>query len=121
MKQIESKIRNSGLVASLNGNQALRVNLLRAILAGFGLFALLYLFLLGSSVLNIVERKTLETEARTISNEIGALELNYLQVSSSIDRELSSSMGFEEISQNFATRKSVALISKKLAKNEIGF
>lgn len=121
MKQIESKIRNNSIVASLDANQGLRVNLLRAILSGFAFFAFLYLFLLGSSVLNVVKRKTLEAEAHTLSNQIGALELDYLEVSSSIDRELSSTMGFEEISQNFATRKSVALISKKLAKNEIGF
>ncbi len=120
MKQIESKIRNSSMVASLNENQILRVNLLKGISIGFALLAALYLFLLGSSVLNIVERKTLESQAHTLSNEIGALELDYLQVSNSIDRELSVSMGFQEISQNFATRKSVGLVSKKLAKNEIG-
>ncbi len=107
------------MVARLEGDVLLRTYILRALIGAFMFFALFYLFLLGSSVLNVVERKSLESEAHVLANEIGTLELEYLQISSSVDRDLSMQMGFEEISQNFATRKSATMMSKKLAKNEI--
>lgn len=113
---MQNAIKNNSLVTHLKEDQNLRVKLLHGIYAAFAFFALLYLFLLGSAVLNIVERKSLEVKAHDLSNQIGELELKYLQVSGTIDRNLSESMGFEEIAQNFATRQAVTL---KLAKNEI--
>jgi len=39
-----------------------------------------------------VQRKTLEKEALTLSNEVGDLELSYLAVSDSVDKNLSASL-----------------------------
>ena len=119
MQTLSKKIKENSMVASLEGNTGVRVRIFQGIFGLFALLILFYLFLLGSSVMNVVERKTLESEAHMLANEIGTLELEYLQISNTIDRELSVQMGFEEIAQNFATRKSATMMSKKLAKNEI--
>ena len=119
MQTFSKKIKENSIVASLEENANVRVRIFQGIVGAFALLIIFYLFLLGSSVMNVVERKTLESEAHILANEIGALEVEYLQVSNTVDRELSIQMGFEEIAQNFATRKSATMMSKKLAKNEI--
>ncbi len=70
-----------------------------------------YILILGNIVFNIAQRKSLEKEIRTISNEVSELELSYLSVSKSIDLPLSSSMGFKETKAIFTTRKSLSYIS----------
>ncbi len=119
MNKMQNSIKNNTLINTLEENIEIRVRMLQVAFAGFVFFALLYLFFLGSAVFNVVERKSLEAEAHTLSNQIGELELKYLQVSGQIDRDLSKSMGFEEIAQNFATRESITLIGEKIARNEI--
>ncbi len=90
------------------------------LLVSLGILAISYLFLLGNMVFNIVERKALEGEARTLANEVGELELTYLSMSSKIDLELSHSLGFKEVKAKFATRRSLgSLPTTQLAKNEI--
>ncbi|MFM7089024.1 MAG: hypothetical protein ACKOW9_05875 [Candidatus Paceibacterota bacterium] len=119
MQTFSKKIKENSIVASLEGDVAVRARIFQGMIGLFALLVLFYLFLLGSSVMNVVERKNLESEAHMLANEIGTLELEYLQISNTIDRELSVQMGFEEIAQNFATRKAATMMSKKLAKNEI--
>ncbi len=116
---MQNAIKNNTLVNELQENMEVREKIVKGIFFAFGFFALLYLFFLGSAVFNVVERKSLEAEAHNLSNQIGELELTYLQVSGQIDRDLSHSMGFEEIAQNFATRASVNLNGEKIARNEI--
>ena len=68
-------------------------------------------------VSSIVQRKTLEKEMLTLSNEVRSLELSYLSASKNVDLSLSASMGFKETKASFATRKSLG--SLKLTNNEI--
>lgn len=119
MKQLQATITNNSLATSLREDGAFRAKVLQGIFIGFGFFALLYVMFLGSAVFNIVARKSLDAQAHELTNQIGELELNYLQVSGSIDRTLSKEMGFQEISQNFATRNALTLNSYELARNEI--
>jgi len=91
--------------------------ILRAMLSTLGFLALTYALLLGLMVWNIVERKNLEKETQALSAEVGDLELAYLSLSSSIDIELSRSMGFEEARASFAPRRSLG--SAELSRNEI--
>jgi hypothetical protein len=79
--------------------------------------ALCYALFLGNMVFNILERKTFEADARTISNEIGNLELQYLSASNKIDLALAESLGFKEIKAKFATRKTLGSIG--FSKNEL--
>ena len=78
---------------------------LNAMLGMFAVLAFCYVFFLGNMVVNIVERRTLESQARTLADEVSDLELTYLATSNTIDVDLSYSLGFEEIKPNFATRK----------------
>ena len=90
-------------------------NVMLSILAALAIW---YVIILANMVFNIVERKTLEKEALTLSNEVGDLELSYLSSMKSVDINLSSKMGFKETAATFATRKST-LGSVKIAHNEI--
>ncbi len=82
---------------------------LRFILWSFLALTILYVILLGNMVSNIVARRNLEASARSLSNEVGDLELSYLSMSNNIDLNYSYSLGFKDTKATFATRKSVGL------------
>lgn len=118
MKDIAIKIKTyTGEVNIVDSND-FRRKILNAMLAGLGALVLCYVFILGSMVFNIVERKGLETNARALSNEVGGLELTYLALSNKIDLGYSHSLGFSEAQVKFATRQSL-LGSVKVASNEL--
>ena len=118
MKQASLKLKMSiQNVNIMNNNIEVRKIILNIMLSILAALALWYVLILGNMVFNIVQRKTLEKEMLTLSNEVGNLELSYLSISNSVDLALSSSMGFKEIKATFATRKSLG--SLKLDKNEI--
>jgi hypothetical protein len=112
--QLKTKMNNVNI---MNNNIAVEKIILNSMLALFLALALWYVFILGNMVFNIVERKALEKESLTLSNEVSDMELSYLALSKSVDMTLSSSMGFKEIKATFATRKSLG--SLKIANNEI--
>jgi len=101
----------------MNNNIEIRRIILNIMLSILAALALWYVLILGNMIFDIVQRKTLEKEILTLSNEVRSLELSYLSISNSVDVALSSSMGFKETKATFATRK--ALGSLKLANNEI--
>jgi hypothetical protein len=112
--QLKTRIQNVNIMSN---NIEVPKIILRAMLLSLGGLAIFYVLILGNMVFNIVERKALEREALTLSNEVGDLELSYLAISSSVDMALSSSMGFKEAKTTFVTRKSLG--SLKQASNEI--
>lgn len=105
----------------------LRQKLVRGIFAYMGILASFYLLFLGSMVMDIIERKALEAEAREIANEVGQLELTYLDLSGSIDLSFAAERGFKEAQAKFATRKALGSIqgssantrNRNLINNEI--
>lgn len=117
MKAISLKIRNyaGGISIVEDGNLASRI--LSSILISTGVLALCYVVILGTMVFNIVERRNLESKIRTLSGEVGQLELDFLALSNNIDLNFSRAMGFEEPEVKFAPRKRVG--SVKMDKNEI--
>jgi len=106
---------------SIMDNNNLESRMLSFLLWSFGFLALSYILILGNTVFNIVERRTVEASARSISNEMGQLEIEYLRLSSGIDVTLGTSLGFQEVkNKQFATRKSLGSLDRvKLAKNEL--
>lgn len=56
----------------------------------------LYLFFVGSTILNIVERKNLENNNRILNSKVSELELKYLSETSKIDLNLAYSLGFKD-------------------------
>ena len=101
----------------MNNNIEVQKVILRSILISFGALAIFYVLILGSMVFNIVERKSMEKEALTLTNDVGNLELSYLSLSKSVDLSLSSQMGYIAAKPSFATRKSLGSI--KVTSNEI--
>ncbi len=119
MKAISSKlnmyVRSAGVI-----NNDIEKTALNLILGSFGALALLYVFFLGNMVMNIVERKGLEAEARLLSSEVRNLELTYLSMSNQVDLSLSYSLGFKDIKANFAARKSLGSATlPKIVQNDL--
>lgn len=98
-------VRGVGLI-----NNNIERFLLHSILWSFGVLALLYMVFLANMVKNIIERRSFEAEARSLSTEVGKLELSYLSMSNNVDLVLSYSMGFKEVKAKFATRKALSLV-----------
>jgi len=112
--QLKTRIQNVNI---MNNNIAVRKVAFNIMLAVLGTLALLYVLILGNMVFNIVQRRSLEKEALTLSNEVSDLELSYLSVSGSVDPALANSMGFVAAKEIYATRRHVGSI--KLTDNEI--
>ena len=112
--QLKNRIRNANVIGNNVETSSAILNTMLFILAGL---AFLYVLILGNMVLDIVQRKTLEKEMLSLTNEVGSLELTYLNVLNSIDMNLSATMGFKETKATFVTRK--ALGSIKIINNEI--
>lgn len=117
MKQVSQKLKSYTSNVNIVNNGNLQARCLHLLFVSFGILAFVYVLILGSMVFNIVERRTLEADARTLSNDVGALELRYLSLSNKIDLSLGHSLGFKETAVKYATRKAVGAI--KLAQNEI--
>ncbi|MEX2029241.1 MAG: hypothetical protein WD963_02040 [Candidatus Paceibacterota bacterium] len=118
MKQASLKLKmyanNANVIQNDIGNITLRF-----IFLSFGGLALLYVLLVGNMIFNIVERNSLNAEARVLTSEVRDLELTYLSISNNIDLDLSYSLGFQETKATFATRKSLGSLDSKVSQNEI--
>jgi hypothetical protein len=115
MKQVSLKIKSyagnlNGRVSIVN-NSNLERRILHSMLFSLGVLAIFYVFLLANMVVNIVERKSFETSARALSNEVSGLELNYLSLSNGINQSLGLSMGFQEPPTQYATRKALGFVT----------
>lgn len=117
MRQASLKIKSYASNVLVFDNLNIQRQILHISLWVFGVLSLFYVLFLGNMVFNIIERKALETEAHSLSNEIMALELNYLSLSKKIDLNFAYSLGFKEIKTKYANRK--ALGSINISKNEI--
>ena len=112
--KLKKGITKAAVAASGNElNRRLLNGLLTAILG----LAMLYIVFLGQMVVNILERKSLDSEARTLVNEVSELEVAYLSASGKIDMEFSHSLGFKDASPEYASRKSLGRVG--ISANEI--
>ncbi len=122
MKQASIKVKNYiERVDTIDQNIDLRSKVLYGIFSMFILFSFLYVFVLGNMVFNIIERKTVDLEARNLANEVASLEANYLILVNNLDQASSFALGLKEIKPIFANRSnaSLTLNSSLLAQNEI--
>lgn len=82
---------------------ALDLNLRRKFFFGFLGFVVLsfvvYIYLIGVIVFNIVERKNAEAEMKSINNHLTQLEFEYLNKSRGISLEYAKTLGFKEPSK----------------------
>ncbi|MFA6273823.1 MAG: hypothetical protein WC662_01560 [Candidatus Paceibacterota bacterium] len=118
MKAIAIKIKTNTNRINIVNNNNLQIRMSKILLSSLGVLALCYVFLVGSMVFNIVERKSLEVNARNLTNEVGELELQYFSASGKIDSTFAQSLGFKETKPEYATRKPIAG-NIKFVKNEL--
>ena len=114
MKEINLELNTYKKNVGILSNNAEKY-ILNIALFSLGALALLYILFLGNMVKNIIDRRSFETEARSLSSEVQNLEVAYLSMSKDIDLALSYSMGFksfENTKTTFATRKSFGYIYK---------
>ncbi|PCI20016.1 hypothetical protein COB64_02910 [Candidatus Wolfebacteria bacterium] len=83
------------------------------------LFAVTYMFLIASSVGNIVERKNLENEVRSITSTIGELELEYLSITNTIDIKYAKTLGFVEPSSTYYASRATLVRNNEFIINEL--
>lgn len=122
MKQVTLKLKSYAGNVSILDNDAVQKRVLRVMLIALTTLVFLYVLFLGNMVKNIIERKSLELQARALSSEVGNLELTYLSMSNSVDLNLSYSLGFKDVKAIFATRKALGLLpasNTQVAKNDL--
>jgi len=126
MKQASLKLKSYAGSINIVNNYIIQKRVLHILLWSFSVLAFCYVLILGNMIFNIIERRALETDTRSLSSEIGSLELQYLSASDKVDLTLAQSMGFKEIKAKFATRKTLgykspndSIGSIKLATNEL--
>jgi hypothetical protein len=118
MKTIAIKMKNYATNVNVVNNNNLQRRVLNIMLWSLGALVFCYVFFLGNMVFNIIERKALETDARSLTNEVGDLESQYFSASNKIDLGLAESMGFKEIrDKSYAVRQPLG--SLKIASNEL--
>ncbi|MES2023302.1 MAG: hypothetical protein V4439_01335 [Patescibacteria group bacterium] len=101
----------------VNNNHSMQAVLLNIMLWSAGALVLFYFFLLGNTVFNIVARKSIETNSRVLSSDVGQMELQYIALSNKVNLTLAQSMGFQETKIKYATAKNVG--SLKISNNEL--
>ncbi len=111
MKRTVTKIKNYTPNVNIVNNNNLEKRILNILLYSLGICAFLYVLILGNMTFNIVARQSLGIHARTLSNEVSNLELQYLSLSNKVDLAMSHEMGFKEANTKFAVRKSLGTLS----------
>lgn len=74
--------------------------------------SVVYIYLIGSITFNVLARKTLENQSRTIGSRVSALELTYLNTANKIDKSYAGALGFVDAHDNiFATRTATSRVA----------
>ncbi len=117
MKTIAIKVKNYAGNVSIVNNNNLSSRVLNILLWSLGTLSVCYVIFLGTMVFNIIERKALEMENRTLTNDVADLESQYFTASNKIDLNLAVGMGFKETQKAYAVREPIG--SLKMISNEL--
>lgn len=102
------KIEKMKSYANIVNNNDIERRIFTMMAIGFSVFVAIYLFLLCNMVFNIIGRKNMEMELRSLSSSVGNLELSYLSLSQKANLDLAHQMGFSEsTNKEFAARKAI--------------
>jgi hypothetical protein len=115
MRQAALKLKmsmNASNISITNNNREMTRVILNSMLFIIAFLAFSYVLVLGNMVFDIVARKALEKEMLVLNNEVGQLELSYLNLAGNTDLTVAQEMGFKEIASTFATRKSLGYNTK---------
>lgn len=85
--------------------------LFRVFISALIILSVTYMYLIGSITFNILARKSLEAESRTLASKVGDLELSYLNSANKIDKSYATSLGFVESKNNIFTTRSLPSVA----------
>ena len=86
-------------------NVYIRRNIFRILIISLISLSIIYIYIIGSITFNVVARKSLESTALSLGNNISQLELTYLSSSNGVNKTLATSLGFVDTKSNiFAVR-----------------
>ncbi len=68
----------------------------KALIAGILFSAFLYIYFVSTSVVNIVQRKNIESETQGLSSNVGNLESQYISLNKNITLSYAKSLGYVE-------------------------
>ena len=86
-------------------DNSIQKTIFKLIMGSLAILLLVYFYFVGSTVFNILAKKTLENNAQTLENEIGQLELSYLEKTREINKDFAFSQGFTDARDSiFASR-----------------
>lgn len=92
-------------------NNYTRRTMFRFLLSGIIILCILYVYFIGSITFNILARKSLESNSRTLGSNVSQLELTYLANSSKIDRNYALSKGFVDARNNIFVARSTSHVA----------
>jgi len=70
-----------------------------------------YMYLIGSITFNILARKTFESNAKNLGNEVSELEIVYLNKANQINKNYVLSLGFVESEPNIFVTKNASQVA----------
>jgi len=94
-------------------NNLLRIRIFKGILLSLITFSVVYAYLIGSIVFNGLAKKSLENNVRELVNNVGQLELSYLTLSNSIDKDLAISLGYVDAHNSFIVTRTIDRVAIK--------
>lgn len=92
-------------------NRDIQRVLLRVFISILIVLSISYVYLIGSITFNVLARKSLESEVRTLGSHVSELELTYLNNTNKIDKNFASSLGFVEAKNNIFTTRSIPSVA----------
>lgn len=101
MKTLTIKLNNA-----IAGDNNLDRSVFHVLFAVFVIVFVLYFYFFSHTILNVIDRKNLESSVRDLSSKVDSLGIKYIELSKTIDYNLALSLGFKEsVDTHFASRK----------------
>lgn len=97
--------KTKAIANDIAGNTQIQKTLFKVLSGALLLLSIIYIYIIGSITFNVVARRSLEAEVRTLGSSISNLELTYLSDMNDVSKTRAESLGFKDAKSNiFATR-----------------
>lgn len=97
--------KTKAIANDIAGNIQIQKTLFKILSGSLLLLSIIYIYIIGSITFNVVARRSLEAEVRTLGGSISNLELTYLSDMNDVNKTRAESLGFQDAKSNiFATR-----------------
>lgn len=102
------------ITQSLSHDTSIQLTVFKFLVLSLVLLSFIYIYFIGSITFNVLARKSIENNMREVGSRVNNLELTYLSVSNSVDKNFALSAGFVDADHPiFATRTDVSRVAVK--------